>query len=135
MLIEIQNSIIDALTSLAIFKTVDAWQGDIEELVKLVHKTPSVHVVYSGAEFDSPRIMGDINPPTDMIWSTIIIGQNLRDRKSGAVECYSLVEATRVKLTRFDSGFGWLWPVSEKLLYSGNGLSAYGCGFRIQQNK
>ena len=133
MLVEVQEKIIAALTELGVFRLVDGWQGEIEELVKVVRNLPSAHVAYGEGDYDDgPAALGTDLVDKDMVWNVLITGANRRDRGTGAVECYQMIEATEKKLRKLDTGYGWLWPEKEKLLYAKNGLSIYGISFRIE---
>lgn len=136
MLTEIQTAIIDHLLArIPELRTVDAWQGEIEELVKTAHLLPSVHLAYGSGEYDDqPACIGGAIARKAMVWNAIITAANRRDRASGTTECYLLVEAVVSALKRFDTGHGWLWPVREELLYSKHGLSVYGVSFVMQND-
>lgn len=133
ILIDTQEAIITALTAIGSFKTVDGWQGEIEELVKQVAKLPSAHVALGEMDFgEEPTAIGTKLSNNDGVWNIIITAGNVRDRKSGAVECYGLIMAVVEKLKMLPVGNGWLWPENVKLLYAKNGLSLYGISFRIE---
>ena len=133
MLVETQEAIITALTDLDAFKHLDGWQGQVEDLIKVPTKLPSAHVALGEVAFgEEPTAIGTRLSLDDMVWNVIIAASNVRDRKSGAVECYNLVEAATAKLKMLKIGEGWLWPVKAQLLYAKNGLSLYGISFRIE---
>ncbi|MFA5424692.1 MAG: hypothetical protein WC374_12635, partial [Phycisphaerae bacterium] len=52
MLETIQNNIIAQLTAIVGVKSANAWQGDVDSLLKMPQKMPSLHVVYQGARFE-----------------------------------------------------------------------------------
>lgn len=135
MLVEIQDTITAALEGLPELKTTGIWQGDVEDLLKSAHKLPSAHVILSGAEFGGPEntTIGATVAPAEMLWSVVIISQNLRDRKSGAVDSLGLIELVLARLTRLDTGHGWLWPAQVQLIGAESGKSAYGFHFVVEQ--
>jgi hypothetical protein len=134
MLIETQEAIITALSPTpAIFRHVDGWQGEIEELIKQVSKLPSAHVALGEIDFGAePTAMGTKLSLDESVWNVIITASNKRDRNSGAVECYQLIETVVERLKALPVEGGWLWPENAKLLYAKNGLSLYGVSFRIE---
>ena len=133
MLVETQEAIIAALTELALFKHLDGWQGQVEDLIKVPTKLPSAHVALGEIVFgEEPAAIGTKLSLDDNLWNVIITASNVRDRASGAVECYTLIEATVAKLKMMKIGDGWLWPENAKLLYAKNGMSLYGISFRIE---
>jgi hypothetical protein len=134
MLIETQETIIAALIAAPpVFRYVDGWQGEIEDLVRQVGKLPSAHVAMGEIDFgEEPTAMGTLLSLDDSVWNVIITASNVRDRKSGAVECYQLIEAVVNRLKGLQVINGWLWPVNAKLLYAKNGLSIYGVSFRLE---
>jgi hypothetical protein len=137
LLIEIQEAIIIALSPTpAIFKNVDGWQGEIEDLLKVPTKLPTAHVALGEIDFgEEPTAMGTKLSLDDGVWNVLITASNRRDRKSGAVECYQLIEAVVAKLKMLQVANGWLWPEKAKLLYAKNGLSIYGVSFRIENEQ
>ncbi|HBG06324.1 MAG: hypothetical protein A2075_12200 [Geobacteraceae bacterium GWC2_58_44] len=133
MLVETQEAIIQALTELNVFRHLDGWQGNIEELIKVPTKLPSAHVALGEIIYgEEPAAIGSKLSLDDMVWNVIITASNVRDRKSGAVECYSLIESSADKLKMMKIADGWLWPEGAKLLYAKNGLSVYGLSLRIE---
>lgn len=123
-----------------VFRLVDVWQGDVDELMKSAQKLPSVHVIFSMAEYgESQTTRGSDLPPSETTWSLVLIAQNLRDRKSGAVESLVLIErllqmhnpATPATggLTGLKTSRGRLWPAVIQLLGQENGKAAYGIKF------
>lgn len=145
-LIAINAAILSALEQIADFRTVDVWQGDMEDLLKNAQKLPSAHVIFSAAEFGGPTTIGARVAPADMVWSVIVMSQNLRDRKSGALDSLSLLakvlasatpaEPTEPKgLTRLNTGHGWLWPVKVQFIGAENGKSAYGIHFEVRKEQ
>lgn len=135
MFATVQTSLVDALGELGAIKTTGVWQGDVEDLLKNVHKLPSAHVVLSAAEFDAPAVIGATAAPAEMLWSVILISQNLRDAASGAADSLALIEAVLAKLTRLNTGFGWLWPLRVQILGAENGKAAYGFHFSVRKEQ
>ena len=133
MLVEIQDKITAALEELSEFKTTGVWQGEVDELLKNPHNLPSAHVVFSSAEFDGPEetTIGAATASADMLWSVIIINQNLRDREASAKDSLALIELVLAGLPRLDTGHGWLWPVRAQLIGVENGKSSYGLHFAV----
>lgn len=140
------EKILTALAEITDFKTTNAWMGDVDELMKQVQKLPSAHVMLSVGEFDEPlTVRGELNP-SETTWSIVVIGENLRDRKTGLIESLVLIEAllayaepaknqppfpagTKLGLTRLDTGYGRLWPSVVQFLGAEGGKAAYGVKF------
>jgi len=136
MLVEEQEAIIVALQELGLFKCLDSWQGEIEELIKVPRNLPSAHVALGEIDFgEEATAIGTKLSLDENIWNVIITASSRRDQKSGAVECYQLLETVVAKLKMLPIGSGWLWPVKARLLYNKNGLSLYGVAFIIEQEQ
>ena len=135
MLVEIQNKFIQALEESGGFKTVDGWQGDVEELLRNPQKLPSAHVIFGDSEFRAAQTIGSAVAPTDMVWSVILMSKNVRDRKSGAVESYQLIETVLAKLTKLNTGYGFVWPGKVVLISVERGVAAYGFHFIVEQTQ
>jgi len=133
------ENILIALAAIPNFKTVDAWMGDVKELLDKVQKLPSAHVLMSGADFDPPATIGATAAPSETTWSIVIISESLRDRKTGLVESLVLIEAliaaAPAGLTRLNTGFGYLWPASAQFLGADGGKSAYGIKFSLENGR
>lgn len=133
--ITVLNTIIQALEEISEFKMADIWQGDVEDLLKNVQKLPSAHAILSTVDFDESRTLRADFAPAEMLWSVVIMSQNLRDRKSGALDSLTLIGLVLNKLTRLNTGSGYLWPVKLQLIAAENGKTAYGFHFRVKKEK
>jgi len=133
MFVEVQTIIENALREIAEFKTVDVWQGEVEDLLKQTTKLPSCHCIFSTSEFSEPRVIGALVAPAGMVWSVVLMSQNLRDRKSGSLDSLALIELVLNKLTRLNTGFGWLQPLRVQLIAAVDGKVAYGFHFGVEQ--
>ena len=133
MIKEIQDDIIGQLQAIPSVKTVDVWQGDIEDLLKVPQKMPSLQLLYQGCSFESKKVIGANIAPHDMTFLIVLLNKNLKNRKQGSEECYEIIESLRTKLISYKiGGYGWLWPVKEELILAGGGLLAYGLEYKIK---
>nr|AUG44381.1 hypothetical protein [uncultured bacterium] len=136
MLVTAQETIIQTLTDLGLFRTIDGWQGEVEDLIRVATKLPSAHIALGEISFgDEPTAIGTKLSLDDNVWNILITASNIRNRHSGAVECYTLIEAAVTALKMLPIADGWLWPVSAKLLYAKAGLSIYGISFVIENEQ
>lgn len=131
MFVEIQEKILAALSG-AGFVTLDSYQGEVEDLLKTPQKLPSGHLIFSGCDFAEPKTIGGTEAPSDQIWALVIMSRNLRDRSSGNVESYTLIDTALTSLTRLNTGYGYLLPLKVELLSVKNGVAAYGFQFLLE---
>ena len=132
MIKKIQDKIITELQTITEVKMVDVWQGDIEDLIKTPQKMPSLWIIYQGCGFEAKLVIGANIAPHDMTFQIVCINKNLRGAKENSEECYSIIESVREKLIGMDVlTYGYSWPVSEDLIFAGNGILAYGLEYKI----
>lgn len=140
------EQILAALKGIPAFKTVDAWMGDVDDLMEQVQKLPSAHLLMSAAEFDPPATIGAVAAPSETTWSIIVISEQLRDRKTGLVESLVLIESLLAPavpqapgdvrgLTRLKTSSGHLWPDVVQFLGAKGGKSAYGLKFSLENGR
>ncbi len=133
MIKEIQDSIISQLQTVAGIKTVDAWAGDIDDLLKTPKKMPSLQVIYQGCRFQVLKTLGTKRAPHDMRFLVVLIHRSLKDRKTGTEQCYQIIEDVRAKLIKYKiDPYGWLWPESEELIMAEGGIFAYGLEYILK---
>jgi hypothetical protein len=126
MLNIIQEDIIGELSNIEDIKTVGAWQGEVEALLKMPQKMPSLHVLYQGAKFEPFDQVGEPTIST-MNYLIVLIAQNVKSRKEGSTESYKFIEAVRDKLIGHKiQDYGFLRPVQEDLLMAEGSILAYG---------
>ena len=143
MFVTVLNKTVAGLEAIPDFKTVDIWQGEIKELLETPTKLPAAFVIFGRSDFGLPATIGATVAPADMLWPVIVMSQNLRDRKSGAVESLGLlmkvVAPANVPppqtpgLTRLDTGYGYLWTDSVELISVAKGVAAYGFKFFVRK--
>lgn len=127
MIEEYQTGIIGELADIAGVNTVEAWQGDIEELLKTPQKLPALNVVYRGADFEENQVDGG----HAMNFLIMLVGKNVRSRAAGAASCNTIIEAVRGKLIGYQAaGFDPLWPVSEDLILARGGILVYALNYK-----
>lgn len=131
MLTTIQTTIIDTLTSLGTFKTVDAWRGDIDELLKAPARLPAAFVLFARGDYQRPRTIGATVALANLGWTVVIVTRNLGDRKGA--ESYQVIEAAVAALTKLSVGCGCLWPEAVELVEAGQGVAVYGVQFGVEQ--
>ncbi len=131
MITETSDEILARLKEIPGVKTFGEWVGQVEDLLKKPHLLPSLHVVYNGAKFSAPEIIGDNVAPHRMGFAVILISRNLRSRQSGALDCYQIIESVRAKLIGYQTTAGWLWPEREELVSAEKGILAYGLEYTI----
>jgi len=131
MIEDTQDDIIAQLETITAVKTVGAWQGDIEDLLKQPQKLPSLHVIYQGASFETYEQAGD-RPNLAMDWLIVLVGKSLKSREAGAVSCYTIIEAVRSALINHQvEEYDFLRPVKEDLILAEGGVLAYGLTYRM----
>lgn len=136
MLTEIQDALIDRLQEIGEVKLVDAWLGDLEELLQQPKKLPSLQVVYTGTDFQPKGVIGANLTDSGLAYDIILIHKNLQSRRKCAEECNGIIEAVRAKLVGFQIlNYGWIWPESEALLLADAGTLAYGLRYRVHLKK
>lgn len=131
MLTTIQTTIIDTLTALQTFKTVDAWRGDLDDLLKAPARLPAAFVLFARGDYQRPRTIGATIALANLGWTVIVVTRNLGDRKG--TDSYRLLEDAVTALTRLPVGCGWLWPETVELVEAGNGVAVYGVQFGVEQ--
>ena len=122
---ENSDSILAKLKEIDGPRLIDDWGGEIDQLLQQAHKLPAIYLVYGGAVFQPKQVMGNNIAEHADAWTVVVIAKSLRSKDGAAVACYDMIEAVREKLIGFAYGDGWLWPVSESLFFSGNGIQAY----------
>ena len=131
MLETIQNNIIAELEAIYGIKTVGAWQGDVESLLQMPQKMPSLHVVYQGAKFEPFNQVGE---PTisSLDYLIILIVQNQKSREDASVAAYTIINAVRNLLIGHQIGaYGFLRPTQEDLLMAAGSIIAYGLTYSM----
>lgn len=134
------------LNGVAAFKTVGPWQGDTKDLLDMVQKLPSAHVLLSVGDFDESNTIGGKTVPFALTWSVIVLTENLKDRATAARETLSLLQLlvnpaqpdtpdVSPGLTRLNTGYGPLWPVTVQLLGTDGGKTAYGFKFTHEKGR
>jgi hypothetical protein len=132
MLEIIQNDIIGQVTAIEDIKTADAWQGDVDSLLKMPQKMPSLHVVYQGAKFEPFDQVGEPTI-TSLEYLLVLIVQNQKSREGASVAAYTIIEAVRGKLTGHQIGaYGFLRPKQEDLLMAAGSILAYGLTYSME---
>ncbi|MEN6422078.1 MAG: hypothetical protein ABFD76_09025 [Smithella sp.] len=132
MLKTIQDDIITQLSAIEEVKTVEVWQGDVESLLKMPQKMPSLHVVYQGAKFEPFDQVGE---PTisSLDYLLILIVQNQKSREGASVAAYTIIESVREKLTGHQTGaYGFLRPKQEDLLMAQGSILTYGLIYSME---
>lgn len=138
MLTEIQNDILAALDDIQtngppVFRERGIWQGELEEVVKVVQKLPSAHVALAGGLFGPGRTIPPTAAPCRMGWDVIVVYQCLQDRRVAADQGYGLIEAVVKKITGLKTQGGVLWPETFDLIATINGKSAYAVRFALER--
>jgi len=110
-------------------RVVDDWGGEIDELIKQAAKLPGLFLVYTGAKFDSPKLIGTNIADYDSEWTVVVIAKNLRGKDAAAAGCYELIDGVRDKMIGYVASESRLWPVSEGLIFSGGGKMAYALSY------
>lgn len=133
MIETILNGIMERLRAIEGVAEVDAWQGDIEELLKQPKRLPALYVIYQGAEFEEKKVIGANVARHRMEFLVVLVAKNLRSRSEGALTCYGIIEAVRAQLIgHIVEPHGMLWPVSEELIVVVNGVQVYGLNYRMK---
>jgi len=126
------STILNRLKEIQGVKTCDDWGGEIDDLLKKAHTMPGLFLVYGGAQFGPKEVIDNDQATLFDRWIVVATDKNLRAADAAATGCYRLLDAVRKKLIGFDYGGGWLWPVSENLIYSAGGMMAYACEYTTE---
>lgn len=133
MIDAVQDGIMEKLRAIEGVAEVDAWQGEIEELLRQPKRLPALYVIYQGAEFEEKKVIGANTARHRMEFLVVLVAKNLRSRTEGALTCYGIIEAVRAQLIgRFIAPHGMLWPVSEELVTVVSGVQVYGLTYRMK---
>jgi phage gp37-like protein len=127
----IQDDIVTQLLTITGIGTVDAWQGDIEdmeEILKISQKLPALHVIYHGSGFGEKKTIGANRADNRMRFMIVLVNKNAKSRAAGAASSYTIIEAVRSKLMGHKTSpyQGFLWPLKEDLLLALGGIQVYG---------
>jgi len=133
MISSICTAIIGAITGLTGVKTVGAWAGDVEVLLKIPQSLPGLYLVYPGATFEpGPVAMGTVNVDTVMQFQILLIVSSLKSPSSAAITAWGIMESVRTQLIgRQILTYNKLWPVNEELVFSEAGLLVYGLNYSL----
>lgn len=133
MIKEIQDGILAQLGAIAGVKTVDAWQGNTEELLQRPGGLPEMYVIYQGCKYGEDMVIGAVSASLDMTFVVMLLGRNYRGRPQAAEDCFTLIEEVRDKLTAYEPVARCrLWPVAEDLILEQAGTLVYGLEYRIR---
>lgn len=133
MIDAVQNGIMEQLRAIDGIAEVDAWQGEIDELLQQPKRMPALYVVYRGAEFEEKTTIGTNTARHRMEFLVVLVAKNLRSRAEGALTCYGIIEAVRARLIgHIVEPHGMLWPVAEELVTITSGVQVYGLTYRMK---
>lgn len=133
MISEFEDDIIEQLKTISGITEVDLYVGDVEDIIKQPHRMPALHVLYQGGDFLKDRVIGSNQAKLTGEFLVILTSRNVRSTVAGAGSCYSIIESVRSKLIGHVIGNnGYLWPVSEDLLFSKKGILCYGLKYEIK---
>lgn len=132
MIIETSDIILNRLKEIDGPKSVDDWGGEIDDLINQAGKLPGLFLVYGGTKYQPKGVIGSNAAEHTDAWTVIIIDKNLRGKDAASVACYELIEQVRTQLIGFDTGNGYLWPLSEALILSEKGKMAYACEYVLE---
>lgn len=137
MIEAIQNTIITALQTITGIGTVDAWQGevdDLSEILQIPQTVPALYVIYHGGAYEDKKVIGANRADEQMRFLIILVNENQRGRKTGAASSYTVIEAVRAKLMglKITPYPGFLWPSRDDLLHALGGLQVYGLLYRVK---
>ena len=118
-------------------KTCDAWPGqlvDIEEILAVPQKLPSLWVIYGGCKFGEKRVIGGNLVALNMSFALALVTNSLRSKKDGSRGAYELIEDIRLHVTGklLSPVRGYLWPVDEQLPLVKSGSIIYGMEYKRQ---
>lgn len=133
MLQEIQNEIEALLNQITEVQEVDAWTGEVADILQKPKKMPSLHVIYQGASFLDRVTINTTKAKHTPTYNIILVNKNLRSRKDNLREVYTIIEAVREKLIGYKTSYGCLWPISEDIVTVDNGIVVYGMNYEIKE--
>ena len=132
MIETIQDAIIDQLKTIDGVVTCEAWQGDIEDLLKTPQRLPALRVIFQTAVFDAKDTIGGDQPAMTLSYLIVLVAKHLKSREEGANLCYSIIEAARNLLIGHKvSGYDFLWPKQEDLIMAEGGTLVYGMTYSM----
>lgn len=133
MISAICSDLISALAGIAGVKTVGAWAGDVDAILRSPQSLPGVYLVYERSAFASaPASMGTVKVDTAMSFQVLVIVNSLKSASDGALIAWGIIEGVRGKLIgRQVLTHNKLWPVNEELVFSESGLLVYGLNYTL----
>ena len=132
MLETIQNNIIEQLKTIGGVPTVEAWQGDIDDLLKTPQRLPALRVIFQRADFEEKATIGGDQPAVTLTYLIVLVDKHLKSREAGAAACYAIIENTRAALIGHKvPGYDYLWPKQEDLILAEGGVLAYGMTYSM----
>jgi len=131
LITDIVDVIIEQLADIAGVKSVDTWQGEIDEMIKMTKGLPALYVIYQGADWEPYDQAGD-RPSMAPAFMVVVIAQHLKGRAEGAASCNAIMDSVRNQLINCQvADYDFLRPVSEDLILAAGGILAYGMVYRM----
>lgn len=132
MLQEIQTAILDALSKVEDVVTLEAWAGDVDDLLEKAQRLPAVYVVFDGADYEPYDRAGD-NTTAALDYLVIVVARSLRGRADATAAAYEIIEGVRSALIGCQiADYDFLRPVREDLITTAGGVLVYGLVYRLQ---
>ncbi|GAB6191151.1 Gp37 family protein [Desulfocastanea catecholica] len=132
-LLDTQDAILTQLQTLSGPRTVEAFAGDLDALLRDTSPRPALHLLYAGAAFGEQETLGGpVQPiPARRIWTVLIAVSGRRSAADTNEDAMVLIDAVRSCLAGFVVDDGHLWPLADEFLKSKNGVLVYGVDFVI----
>jgi hypothetical protein len=136
-LVDTQKLIITKLQTLSGPRTVEAFAGDLDALLRDTSPRPGLHLLYAGTAFGEQETLGSpVQPvPARGIWTVLIAASGRRSAVDTNEDAMALIDAVRSCLAGFVIDDGHLWPLADEFLKSKNGVLVYGVDFFIDKEE
>jgi hypothetical protein len=130
MLIAIQDDLLNQLGAISQVNTIDVWQGDIEDLLKMPQKLPALNIIYQGGKYQPFDQIGQ-STSQSMDYLIVLIVRHNKSRKEGLLAAYEIIDEVRAALTGhwiggIEGNYDFWRPREESLIIADGGMLVYG---------
>lgn len=112
------------------------WAGqDIQEMLQSILSDTAARVIYAGSKQGALKVIGGGSGHDEtLMFRVAVIVSSLRSRTEGSRSGYAYLESMKKCFAKFSVAplRGFLWNISDELLYVGNGKHVY--GFEIERS-
>lgn len=127
-----------ALLDLSLFKKVDVWEGQLEDLMNHPKQLPAAYIALSAGLFLNIKTFPPTSARLRMAWDVLVFYSALSPARISPPSIFGLIEsvvapASAGGLTGLKvDDHGILWPEDLELISTKNGSGVYRIGFYIE---